>query len=116
MTRPSPYATFLRRAVPLDPPHAARLDASDRRVAWIAGLIAVAVGVAVMVMLKWFSVSGVRSSSAVPSSRGCAPPCPKERDERVPVFPVPSRSPTTRAMARSAGVAEQVTLAIERMR
>jgi hypothetical protein len=27
-------------------------------------------------------------------------------------FPVPSRSPTTRAMARSAGVAEQVTLAI----
>jgi hypothetical protein len=52
MTRPSPYATFLRLAVPLDPPHAARLDASDRRVAWIAGLIAVAVAVAVVVMMS----------------------------------------------------------------
>jgi hypothetical protein len=52
MTRPDPYANFLRHAVPLDPPHAARLDASDRRVAWIAGLIAVAVAVAVVVMMS----------------------------------------------------------------
>jgi predicted cobalt transporter CbtA len=50
--RSSPYANFLRLAVPLDPPHAARLDASDRRVAWIAALIAVAVGVAVVVMMS----------------------------------------------------------------
>jgi hypothetical protein len=38
--------------VPVDPPHAARLDASDRRVAWIAGLIEAAVLVAVVVMMS----------------------------------------------------------------
>jgi predicted cobalt transporter CbtA len=52
MTRPCPPTPPSSPPVPLDPPHAARLDASDRRVAWIAGLIAVAVGVAVIVMMS----------------------------------------------------------------
>jgi hypothetical protein len=50
--RPSTYANFLRHAVPLDPPHAARLDASDRRVAIVAALIEAAVLVAVVVMMS----------------------------------------------------------------